>query len=149
MMQTAERGVRQQPAARPSLAIGDALLGTDHVIRARIEAALAEERLTAHGLALLRDRYRLTPAETNVFVEYYLTNNPDEGPEPKRRALARRLNLSENTLMHHITSIRRKLGLVARSGSATVLMWCLSTGITRLDSIAADHGFSGSQRSGR
>jgi hypothetical protein len=50
--------------------------------------------------------------------------------EPKRRGLARDLNLSENTLMHHITSIRRKLGLVSRNGSVNIFLWCLMSGIT-------------------
>ena len=117
------------------------LLGPDDVIRTRLARALADDRITPHGLAILRDQYGLTPAETNVFVEYYLTNTDaaEMAAEPKRRALARQLNLSENTVMHHITSIRRKLGLVARNGSATVLIWCLTTGITNLLPVPSEH----------
>ena len=46
------------------------------------------------------------------------------------------MKLSENTLMHHITSIRRKLGFAARNGSATLLVWCLTAGITELRTVA-------------
>ncbi len=113
------------------------ILGTDHVIRARLVQALESERITAHGLAKLRGHYGLTPAETSVFIEYYLGNIDLTAAQPSiRRALARDLNLSENTLMHHITSIRRKLGFAARKGSATVLIWCLTVGITELRTVA-------------
>ncbi len=37
--------------------------------------------------------------------------------------------------MHHVTSIRRKLGFVARRGSANVLIWSLSVGIINIDSV--------------
>jgi hypothetical protein len=111
----------------------DLLLGTDNVIRARLLQALESERITSLGLAKLRQHYGLTPAETSVFIEYYLGGiDLADGQPSIRRALARRLNLSENTIMHHITSIRRKLGFRARNGSATVLVWCLSAGITEL-----------------
>ena len=115
----------------------DLLLGADGVIRGRLVQALASERITAHGLAKLRGQYGLTPAETSVFIEYYLGGvDLVTGQSSIRRALARDLNLSENTLMHHITSIRRKLGFAARKGSATVLVWCLSAGITELRMLA-------------
>lgn len=111
----------------------DVLLGRDDVIRARLLEALETERITAPGLAKLRGHYGLTPAETSVFIEYYLGEIDLSAEQPSlRRALARDLNLSENTLMHHITSIRRKLGFAARKGSATVLVWCLTAGITEL-----------------
>jgi hypothetical protein len=111
----------------------DLLLGADHVIRTRLTQALEAERITSHGLTTLRRRYGLTPAETSVFIEYYLGGiDLADGQPSVRRALARNLNLSENTLMHHITSIRRKLGFAARKGSATVLVWCLTAGITEL-----------------
>jgi hypothetical protein len=117
----------------------DLMLGSDHVIRARLVHALESERVTAHGLAKLRGHYGLTPAETSVFIEYYLGNVDLTAAQPSiRRALAHDLNLSENTLMHHITSIRRKLGFAARKGSATVLIWCLTAGITELRSFAPD-----------
>jgi hypothetical protein len=120
---------RVSPAAIPD----QQLLGRDDVIRARLELALREDRITADGLQLLREQYGLTPAELHIFVEYYLTDGEErETGQPKRRALAQRLHLSENTLMHHISSIRRKLGLVARGNSASVLMWCLNAGITNL-----------------
>lgn len=107
------------------------LLGNDQLIRARLVQALASERITGHGLTKLRRHYGLTPAETSVFIEYYLGGlNASTGQASERRSLAQHLNLSENTLMHHITSIRRKLGFGARKGSATVLVWCLSAGIT-------------------
>lgn len=111
----------------------DLLLGTDDVIRTRLVHALEAERITTHGLAKLRRHYGLTPAETSVFIEYYLGGIDLAAGQPSiRRALAQNLNLSENTLMHHITSIRRKLGFAARKGSATVLVWCLTAGITEL-----------------
>jgi hypothetical protein len=111
----------------------DLLLGTDQVIRARLHQALESERITSFGLSKLRQHYGLTPAETSVFIEYYLGEfDLADGQPSVRRTLARSLNLSENTLMHHITSIRRKLGFRARKGSATVLVWCLTAGITEL-----------------
>lgn len=118
---------------RVSEAERELLLGRDDVIRARLLEALEAERITAQGLAKLRGHYGLTPAETSVFIEYYLGEIDLSAEQPSlRRALARDLNLSENTLMHHITSIRRKLGFAARKGSATVLVWCLTAGITEL-----------------
>jgi hypothetical protein len=80
---------------------------------------------------LLRHQYRLTWAETEVFVEYYLTElgAASANLEPERRALARRLAISENTLRHHITSIRQKLGLASGRGTASVFIWALTTGI--------------------
>lgn len=118
----------------------DLLLGNDHVIRARLIQALESERITGHGLAKLRRHYGLTPAETSVFIEYYLSGlNAADGQSSERRSLAHNLNLSENTLMHHITSIRRKLGFGARKGSATVLVWCLSAGITDVRMFTAQH----------
>lgn len=117
----------------------DVLLGADHVIRARLVHALESERITAHGFAKLRGHYGLTPAETSVFIEYYLGGIDLAAGQPSvRRALACDLNLSENTLMHHITSIRRKLGFAARKGSATVLVWCLTSGITELRMLTPD-----------
>ncbi|MGH2550606.1 MAG: hypothetical protein ACRDHN_14525 [Thermomicrobiales bacterium] len=114
------------------------LLGSDRVIRERLIHALESERITAHGLAKLREDYGLTPAETSVFIAYYLDGADLSTEHPSiRRALARDLNLSENTLMHHITSIRRKLGFAARKGSATVLVWCLTSGITDLKTLSA------------
>jgi hypothetical protein len=69
-----------------------------------------------------------------VFVAYYLTEPHIlvSGLEPERRALARQLHLSENTLMHHITSIRQKLQLGGRRGPAAVFLWALLAHITRL-----------------
>ncbi|CAN5387390.1 hypothetical protein BH09CHL1_BH09CHL1_04940 [soil metagenome] len=113
------------------------LLGSDRVIRARLVHALESERITVHGLTKLREHYGLTPAETSVFIGYYLGGMHLSPEQPSfRRALARDMNLSENTLMHHITSIRRKLGFAARKGSATVLVWCLTAGITNLQTLA-------------
>jgi hypothetical protein len=112
------------------------LTGTDRVIQARLVHALESERITRHGLRKLRFHYGLTPAEASVFIEYYLGGiDLSDGPPSIRAALARDLNLSENTLMHHITSIRRKLGFGGRKGSATVLVWCLTAGITELRAI--------------
>ena len=123
---------------RPASRGHDLILGSDDVIRARLVQALESERITSQGLAKLRGHYGLTPAETSVFIEYYLGNRDLTAEQPSiRRALARDLNLSENTLMHHITSIRRKLGFAARKGSATVLIWCLTSGITELRTFTA------------
>ncbi|MCC6792926.1 MAG: hypothetical protein IT336_14640 [Thermomicrobiales bacterium] len=123
----------KRSADPPNSVERDLLLGADHVIRARLVQALESERITTHGLAKLRRHYGLTPAETSVFIEYYLGGiDLADGQPSIRRALAHNLNLSENTLMHHITSIRRKLGFAARKGSATVLVWCLTAGITEL-----------------
>jgi DNA-binding NarL/FixJ family response regulator len=128
----------KQADRSPQFVDKDVLLGADRVIRARLVQALETERITAHGLAKLRGHYGLTPAETSVFIEYYLggMDLPD-GQSSIRRALAQDLTLSENTLMHHITSIRRKLGFAARKGSATVLVWCLTTGITELRTLTS------------
>jgi hypothetical protein len=112
----------------------DPLLGRDLVIRNALIAAVASGRVTPKGLALLRDHYGLTPAETLVFVRYYLAHgNP--GTRSHRQLVSNQLCLSENTLMHHVTSIRRKLGIVARRGSANVLLWSLSAGIVNLDAV--------------
>jgi hypothetical protein len=140
--------VAAKQRARPQESGTIALLGSDRVIRARLLQALESERITAHGLAKLRGDYGLTPAETSVFIAYYLGGTDlSAGEQSMRRDLARDMNLSENTLMHHITSIRRKLGFVARKGSATVLVWCLTSGITDPRSFAparaneAEHGW--------
>jgi hypothetical protein len=112
----------------------DPLLGRDAVIRSQLIAAVSTGRVTPKGLALLRDEYGLTPAETLVFVKYYLAHgNP--GTRSHRQLVSHQLCLSENTLMHHVTSIRRKLGIVARRGSANVLIWSLSVGIINIDSV--------------
>jgi hypothetical protein len=124
---------RGSPSDTGSIAV---LLGTDRVIRARLIHALESERITLQGLTKLREEYGLTPAETSVFIAYYLGGMDLSTEHPSmRRALARELNLSENTLMHHITSIRRKLGFAARKGSATVLFWCLAAGIANLETL--------------
>jgi hypothetical protein len=124
---------RGSPSDTGSIA---ALLGSDRVIRARLIQALESERITLQGLAKLREEYGLTPAETSVFIAYYLGGMELSTAQPSvRRTLARELNLSENTLMHHITSIRRKLGFAARKGSAMVLFWCLSAGIANLETL--------------
>jgi hypothetical protein len=106
----------------------------DEPIRARLAAALADGRLTLYGLLVLRHQYGLTWAEIDVFVAYYLTPaEPDGGDaDLDRRAVARRLGLSENTLMHHVTSLRHKLGFGARKGSAAVLLWALVAEVTRI-----------------
>jgi hypothetical protein len=115
------------------------MFGSDQVIRGRLVHALESERITLHGLQKLRCDYGLTPAETSVFIEYYLAGSDLAESSPSaRRAIAQDLNLSENTLMHHITSIRRKLGFGARKGSATVLVWCLTAGITELRAIVPE-----------
>jgi hypothetical protein len=93
--------------------------------------AIIEGCLTARGLIVLRHQYRLTWAEADVFVAYYLSDISAmaESSEPERRGLARRLAISENTLRHHITSIRHKLGLGSGRGSANMFVWALMTGI--------------------
>jgi LuxR family maltose regulon positive regulatory protein len=107
----------------------------DEAARARLTSALAAERLTSHGLVELRHQRGLTWAELDTFVAYYL-NDPQtlvDSSEPnERRVVAQRLQLSENTLMHHITSIRRKLGFGARRGPAAVYLWALLSDISRL-----------------
>jgi len=112
--------------------VDDPLLGRDESIRVRLASAIENGRLTLHGLRLLRSDYALTPAEANVFIAYYLPKDETPAVEATRRDLSNELNLSENTLMHHITSIRRKLGFGSRRGSANVLLWCVSAGITNL-----------------
>ena len=57
----------------------------------------------------LRERYGLTPTEFKVFRELVQT-------EDKQDAIASRLNISVNTLRHHITSIYRKTNTQTRSG---------------------------------
>ena len=129
----------QQPAptdwpVAPDHAAGgdDPLLGRDESIRVRLASAIEDGRITLRGLRLLRSDYALTPAEANVFIAYYLPKDETPAVEATRRDLSNELNLSENTLMHHITSIRRKLGFGSRRGSANVLLWCVSAGITSL-----------------
>jgi hypothetical protein len=117
----------------PDAGCGDPLLGRDESIRVRLASAIEDGRITLHGLRLLRSDYALTPAEANVFVAYYLPKDETPAVEATRRDLSNELNLSENTLMHHITSIRRKLGFGSRRGSANVLLWCVSAGITTLN----------------
>ena len=112
--------------------VDDPLLGRDESIRARLAGAIEDGRITLHGLRLLRSDYALTPAEAQVFIAYYLPKDETPAIEATRRDLSNELNLSENTLMHHITSIRRKLGFGSRRGSANVLLWCVSAGITSL-----------------
>ena len=112
----------------------DPLLGRDDVIRNELIAAVSAGRVTPKGITLLRDDYGLTPAETLVFVRYYLAHGHPE-TRSHRQLVSNQLCLSENTLMHHVTSIRRKLGIVARRGSANVLIWSLSTGIINLDAV--------------
>jgi len=121
------------PVAPDHAADGDdPLLGRDESIRVRLAGAIEDGRITLHGLRLLRSDYALTPAEANVFIAYYLPKDETPAVEATRRDLSNELNLSENTLMHHITSIRRKLGFGSRRGSANVLLWCVSAGITSL-----------------
>jgi tetratricopeptide (TPR) repeat protein len=112
----------------------------DASVRARLTSALVDERLTSHGLLMLRHHHSLTWAELDVFVAYYLTEPQTlvGGLEPERRLLAQRLHLSENTLMHHITSIRHKLQIGGRRGSAAVFLWALLSHITRLPSSHGD-----------
>jgi ATP/maltotriose-dependent transcriptional regulator MalT len=106
----------------------------DEAARARLTSAVAAERLTSHGLLELRHHRGLTWAELDAFVAYYLADPQTlvESNEPERHALAQRLHVSENTLMHHITSIRRKLGFGARRGPAAVFLWALLSDISRL-----------------
>ena len=134
-----QRPARPQPAPtdwhvapEPETGCGDPLFGRDESIRARLAGAIEDGRITLHGLRLLRSDYALTPAEAQVFIAYYLPKDESPAIEATRRDLSNELNLSENTLMHHITSIRRKLGFGSRRGSANVLLWCVSAGITSL-----------------
>jgi hypothetical protein len=135
-----QRPARPQPAPtdwhvapEPDTGSSDPLFGRDESIRARLAGAIEDGRITLHGLRLLRADYTLTPAEANVFIAYYLPKDETPAVEATRRDLSNELNLSENTLMHHITSIRRKLGFGSRRGSANVLLWCVSAGITNLN----------------
>jgi hypothetical protein len=111
--------------------------------------ALLDGCLTTRGVLLLRHQYRLTWAETSVFVEYYLTDLAAAvtSLEPERRAVARRLAISENTLRHHVTSIRQKLGLGAGRGTASVFIWALLAGIAtwRPSEVSATAGLRQSQ----
>lgn len=104
---------------------------TDEVARDRLTRALVAGCLTARGVLLLRHHYGLTWAETAVFAEYYLTDfaAAPADLEPGRRGLALRLGISENTLRHHITSIRQKLGFETGRGTASVFVWALTSGI--------------------
>jgi hypothetical protein len=128
-------------------AAGDApLFGRDESVRARLAGAIGDGRITLHGLRLLRSDYALTPAEANVFIAYYLPKDETPAIEATRRDLSNELNLSENTLMHHITSIRRKLGFGSRRGSANVLLWCVSAGITDLKVGSRESGAGSGER---
>jgi tetratricopeptide (TPR) repeat protein len=137
----AERNPRLQAPARR---IVDALLAresglaidqleecADEGARLRLTRALVDGHLTPRGLVLLRHQYQLTWAEVCVFVEYYLTDLDlaVTSLEPERRTVARTLAISENTLRHHVTSIRQKLGLGAARGAASVFIWALLAGV--------------------
>lgn len=124
------------------LASIDPLLGRDVAIREELLDAVASGRVTPRGISLLRDHYALTPAETLVFVKYYLAHG-HSGTRSYRRLVAGQLCLSENTLMHHVTSIRRKLGFAGRRGSANVLLWSLSAGIVNLDAFMPESVIAG------
>ena len=124
----------ERPIDQVALAGIDPLLGRDVGIRRELLAAVSAGRVTPRGIALLRADYGLTPAETLVFVRYYLSHG-HTGTNEHRRLVSNQLCLSENTLMHHVTSLRRKLGLVGRRGSANVLLWSISAGIVDLDSV--------------
>ena len=124
----------ERPIDQVALAGIDPLLGRDVGIRRELLAAISAGRVTPRGIALLRADYGLTPAETLVFVRYYLSHG-HSGTRSHRRLVSNQLCLSENTLMHHVTSLRRKLGLVGRRGSANVLLWSISAGIVDLDSV--------------
>ena len=124
----------ERPIDQVALAGIDPLLGRDVGIRRELLAAISAGRVTPRGIALLRADYGLTPAETLVFVRYYLSHG-HTGTNEHRRLVLNQLCLSENTLMHHVTSLRRKLGLVGRRGSANVLLWSISAGIVDLDSV--------------
>lgn len=56
----------------------------------------------------IRERFGLTPKEAQVFKE--LTETDD-----KQEAIALRMNMSVNTLRHHITSIYKKTGVQTRA----------------------------------
>ena len=116
----------------------DPLMGVEEPILARLSQAIDDGRITRHGLGLLRSEYGLTPAEAGVFVAYYLPASESPRHDATRRTLSSELNLSENTLMHHITSIRRKLGFGARRGSANLLLWCVSAGIIELKVVSSE-----------
>lgn len=120
------------PVGAPQNETDDPLLGVEEPIRARLCQAIEDGRITRHGLGLLRTDYGLTPAEAGVFVAYYLPARESPRHDATRRELSSELHLSENTLMHHISSIRRKVGFGARRGSANLLLWCVSAGITEL-----------------
>jgi len=122
------------PVDAPQNEPDDPLLGVEEPIRTRLSQAIDDGRITRRGLGLLRSDYGLTPAEAGVFVAYYLPASEAPRHDATRRELSSELNLSENTLMHHITSIRRKVGFGGRRGSANLLLWCVSTGITELSS---------------
>jgi ATP/maltotriose-dependent transcriptional regulator MalT len=115
----------------PDLSVAGLDQCADQAARMRLTRAIIEGCLTARGLIVLRHQYRLTWAEADVFVAYYLSDISAmaESSEPERRGLARRLAISENTLRHHITSIRHKLGLGSGRGSANMFVWALMTGI--------------------
>ena len=56
----------------------------------------------------IREKFGLTPKEAQVFKE--LTETDD-----KQEAIALRMNMSVNTLRHHITSIYKKTGVQTRA----------------------------------
>ena len=56
----------------------------------------------------IREKFGLTPKEAQVFKE--LTETDD-----KQEAIALRMNMSVNTLRHHVTSIYKKTGAQTRA----------------------------------
>ena len=60
-------------------------------------------------LAKIRERYDLTPRETEVLRELVLT-------EDKQTAIAERLSIQVKTLQDYVTRLYRKTGAATRSG---------------------------------
>ncbi|TAK36160.1 MAG: hypothetical protein EPO21_03620 [Chloroflexota bacterium] len=112
-----------------------AMLGDckDSEVKGRILDALMRARITPKGLDRLRGHYGLTWRETDIFIQYYLVHqdglNEVAEATPRREQLARNLFLTDNTLRLHISSIRKKIGILGVRDGLAIFRWAVGEGI--------------------
>ncbi|TAK32940.1 MAG: hypothetical protein EPO21_14155 [Chloroflexota bacterium] len=131
----------------------------DQEIRCRILDAVSHAWINPGGLARLRDHHCLTWREIDIFIQYYLLyyllgqRSGQEEPgdsSPRREQLARSLYLADNTLRSHISSIRRKIGVLGVRDGMAVFRWALDEGIVaQVEGARSLHGSSQESASGR
>ncbi len=114
------------PVDDPSALVRDC---QDPLTREHLLSLVQGHIINERGLALLRQRFGLTWRESEIFATYYLVSCGMGQEDPIRAQLAEKLCVTENTLRFHITTIRRKLGLMQRKGSLSVYQWAVEQGI--------------------